>query len=195
MFFFEQLPAERAGNVLKSSMIRTGRVDIHRISGKRHTMDRKLIFQNKIISELDKKGFRNSEKRNAIIRAFVASNKHLNADELYEIVKKIRAGIGFVTVYRTLKLLVRYGFAREVDFKDGFTRYEINDEPSVQHDHLICIRCGSVTEFKDAEIEKLKDKASSNTGFAPIFHRLEIFGICKQCGKKKVKPGWKKMYV
>ncbi len=165
------------------------RVDIRGISVKVLTMDRKLIFKKKIISELDKKGFRNSPKRNAIIRAFVSSNKHLNADELYEMVKKINAGIGFVTVYRTLKLLVKYGFAREVDFKDGFTRYEINDEPSVQHDHLICIRCGSVIEFKDSEIERLKDKASRDTGFKPIFHRFEIFGICKQCSKKKVGLG------
>ncbi len=150
-------------------------------------MNRKLIFKKKIISELAKNGLRNSSKRNFIITAFVASRKHLNADELYAIVKKIDAGIGFVTVYRTLKLLVHYGFAREVDFKDGFTRYEINDEPAVQHDHLICIQCGSVTEFKDPAIERLKDKASRDTRFKPVFHRLEIFGICRQCRNTKKK--------
>lgn len=163
-----------------------GKVDISHGSGTLTAMKSTLIFKDKIISELDKNGLRKSSKRNAIITAFVASKKHLNADELYKIVKRKDAGIGFVTVYRTLKLLVQYGFAREVDFKDGFTRYEINDEPAVQHDHLICIQCGSVTEFKDPAIERLKDKASGDTRFRPVFHRFEIFGICRQCwGKRK----------
>ncbi|MGB9734821.1 MAG: Fur family transcriptional regulator [bacterium] len=147
-------------------------------------MDDKLVFRDKIISELDRLGYRKSSKRNAIISAFVTSDKHLNADELYDIVKKNHKGIGFVTVYRTLKLLARCGFAREVDFKDGFTRYEINDEPSVQHDHLVCIKCGAVIEFEDSEIKGLKDRASKQAGFKPIFHRLEIFGICKKCQDK-----------
>lgn len=138
----------------------------------------------RIISELNKKGLRNSSKRNAVISAFVSSSKHLNADELYDIVKKIKTGIGFVTVYRTLKLLVAYGFAREVDFKDGFTRYELQDEPSAQHDHLICIKCGRITEFEDAEIEYLKQKVCMKTGFQSISHRLEIFGVCSKCRLK-----------
>ena len=150
-------------------------------------MGNKAVLKDKIISELGKKGFRNSSKRNAVISAFVSSNKHLNADELYDIVKKIKTGIGFVTVYRTLKLLVAYGFAREVDFKDGFTRYEIKDKPSAQHDHLICVKCGRITEFEDAEIEKLKQKACLKTRFRPISHRLEIFGVCKRCRSKSGK--------
>lgn len=142
------------------------------------------MFRDKIILELDKLGYRNSSKRNAIINTFVTSKRHLNADELYDLVKKTHRRIGFVTVYRTLKLLAKCGFAREVDFKDGFTRYEINDDPYMQHDHLICVKCGAVIEFEDSEIKNLKEQASKQAGFKPIFHRLEIFGICKQCQKE-----------
>ncbi len=147
-------------------------------------MDDRAILRKKIISTLRENGLRNSSKRNAVIGAFVKSRKHLNADELYFIVKKIKTGIGFVTVYRTLKLLVQYGFAREVDFKDGFTRYEIKDELSNQHDHLICITCGNITEFKNNEIEIMKRRARLKTGFKPLYHRLEIFGVCRECQEK-----------
>jgi|YelNatPaOPRAMG01_1025707.scaffolds.fasta_scaffold01486_1 Fur family ferric uptake transcriptional regulator len=148
-------------------------------------MDDRLNFKERIISELGRMGYRNSSKRNIIISTFVSSNKHLNADELYGLVKKIDKGIGFVTVYRTLKLLVKYGFAKEVDFKDGFTRYEINDEATTEHGHLICVRCGSVIEFKDHEIDELKNRVSKRNNFKPVFHRLEIFGICEKCKNKK----------
>ncbi|MCL4558143.1 MAG: transcriptional repressor [Deltaproteobacteria bacterium] len=147
-------------------------------------MNSRAVLKKKIISTFSKSGLRNSSKRNAVVEAFVSSNKHLNTEELYGIVKKSKTGIGFVTVYRTLKLLVEYGFAREVDFKDGFTRYEIKDELSSQHDHLICVKCGHITEFKDGEIEILKRRARSKTGFNPLYHRLEIFGICRLCRGK-----------
>lgn len=147
-------------------------------------MDNRAVLEKKIISKLSENGLRNSSKRNAVISAFVSSNKHLNAEGLYDMVKKIKAGIGFVTVYRTLKLLVEYGFAREVDFKDGFTRYEIKDELSSQHDHLVCVRCGNITEFKGNEVETMKRRAHMKTGFKSMYHRLEIFGVCWKCQGK-----------
>ncbi len=147
-------------------------------------MYNRAVLKRKIISTFGKSGLRNSSKRNAVIDAFVSSNTHLNTEELYSIVKS-KAGIGLVTVYRTMRLLVQYGFAQEVDFQDGFTRYEINDDLSGQHEHLICIRCGHITEFKDGAIQNIERRARTKTGFSPLHHRLEIFGVCKLCREKE----------
>ncbi|MCL4478731.1 MAG: transcriptional repressor [Deltaproteobacteria bacterium] len=148
-------------------------------------MNNEVLIKRRIISELSDRGFRNSSSRNVVITAFAESNKHLNIEELHKIVKRIKPKIGFATVYRTLKLLVENGFAREVDFKDGFTRYELQKKSPDQHYHMICIKCKNVIEFDDKGIEQIKQTVCIKTGFKPLYYRLEIFGVCKKCSKKR----------
>jgi len=79
-----------------------------------------------------------------------------------------------------MKLLVDCGLAREVDLADGITRYE-NLYNHQHHDHLICMQCGSSIEFYIEEIEAVQDAASEQLGFKVLDHRLQIYGLCKNC--------------
>ena len=124
-------------------------------------------------------GGKRSRSRSAIIETFFKANVHVTVDELTNDVRKKFPRIGAATVYRTLKLLVRTGYAKELDFGDGSRRYESN--LSAHHDHLICTGCGKVIEFKDPEIEKLQDLVTRRHGFLSEGHRLDIFGRCRIC--------------
>jgi Fur family transcriptional regulator, ferric uptake regulator len=116
---------------------------------------------------------------------FVDAGQHLSAEELYVRVKKNHPGIGYATVYRTLKLLADAGLADERRFEDGFTRYEYKS-PNSHHDHLICTKCGAIIEFENERIEELQQDVARKNRFLVQSHKLELYGLCAECqGKKK----------
>ena len=128
------------------------------------------------------KGLRHSGQRRDILNAFLKTEKHLTADELYRIAKKKNPSIGAATVYRTLKLLRESGLCRELRLDDGTTRYE-HLYGHKHHDHLICTSCGSLIGILDPEIEKSQEKLAEKHGFHIKSHKLEIYGTCRKCRK------------
>jgi Fur family ferric uptake transcriptional regulator len=134
---------------------------------------------------LSGQGLKSTRQRDVVLNAFVSAGRHLSAEELYLLVKKSNPGIGYATVYRTLKLLAEAGLADERRFEDGFTRYEYNASDG-HHDHLICTRCGRIIEFENERIEQLQQDVARKNRFKVQSHKLELYGLCSDCqGKKK----------
>jgi Fur family ferric uptake transcriptional regulator len=127
-----------------------------------------------------RKNLKHSVQRDQILRIFLKSEKHLTADELYQAVKKNSPGIGFATIYRTLKLLCESGLCRELKCEDGLTRYE-HLYGHEHHDHLICLKCGKFIEVANPEIERIQEELARKEGFTVMRHRLELYGICRKC--------------
>ncbi|MDD5477393.1 MAG: transcriptional repressor [Candidatus Omnitrophica bacterium] len=126
------------------------------------------------------KGLRRTPQREAILRVFLSVERHLSIDELYKIVKRKDSKIGYVTVYRTMKVLEEAGLCNEIDFGDGISRFE-HQYGHGHHDHLVCLKCGSYIEVINPEIEKLQDELARENRFVPLKHKLQIFGTCKKC--------------
>lgn len=137
------------------------------------------IFKNYI----KKKKLKYTSQRVSILDIFLGAKRHLTADDLYMLVRKVYPEIGRTTVYRTMKLMCDAGIASEVFLSDRTARYEVKIGHE-HHDHLVCIECGKFYEVLDEKIEKLQEKLSRNYDFLALDHRLEIFGICKKCRKK-----------
>ncbi len=127
-----------------------------------------------------KRGLRSTRQRDLILDVFLSSHDHLSVEELYLKVKATNPGVGQATVYRTLKLFVEAGLAREMTMSDGQTRYE-HLSAGEHHDHLICTRCGAIVEFEDATIERLQGEIALRHGFSITSHRLDLYGICPAC--------------
>ena len=136
----------------------------------------KQIFQNFASS----KGLKSTRQRDMILDCFLSCDQHLSTEELYLKLKESMPGIGFATVYRTLKLFAESGIAREIQFGDGQTRYE-HLHAGEHHDHLVCTRCGAIMEFENETIEKLQAEVARNHGFTIMNHKLELYGICAKC--------------
>jgi Fur family ferric uptake transcriptional regulator len=137
-------------------------------------------------SYMAKRGLRSTEQRRLIIDTFFQQAEHVTIDELLDKVRSIDSRIGYATVYRTLKMLADGGIVQEHKFGDGFTRYELADEHA-HHDHLICLDCGSITEFEEPMIEELQDRIAARYGFVVQAHKHELYGICKKCFKRPKK--------
>jgi len=130
---------------------------------------------------LDGMGLKHTKQRDVILVAFLESAEHVSAEQLYQEVRKRSPGIGYTTVYRTLKLLVDAGLAQERRFDDGLTRYEIEH---AHHDHLVCLKCGKIIEFESELIEDTQEKIAVEYGFKVIRHRHELYGHCLSCQEK-----------
>ncbi|MCX7994793.1 MAG: transcriptional repressor [candidate division WOR-3 bacterium] len=136
-----------------------------------------------------KLNLKSSRKRDFIIDYFLTLNKHISIEELYNQIKTKIPGIGYSTIYRTLRLLVLCGLATARQFEKGITRYE-PVHIKKHHDHFICTRCGQIIEFHNRTIEKIQNNLAHKYHFLIQNHKLEIYGICQKC-KKKGRRQWR----
>lgn len=129
------------------------------------------------------KGLKSTRQREVILEEFLRdSDAHCSTEELYLRLRKKHPTLGYATVYRTLKLFAECGIAEERHFGDGQTRYE-RSHTDEHHDHLICTDCGRIIEFEDPRIEQLQDQVAGQHGFKIDRHRLELYGLCRDCQK------------
>ena len=131
-----------------------------------------------LTSYLDSKKLKHTKQRDVILTTFLDAKSHVSAEQLYDRVRDVNAGIGYTTVYRTLKLLVDAGIAQERRFDDGLTRYEVEHK---HHDHLVCLNCGRIIEFASEEIEVAQEQIAKDQGFKILHHRHELYGHCSGC--------------
>lgn len=130
-------------------------------------------------------GYKLTTQRRAILDVIVENKeKHLNPEEIYDIVKVKYPEIGIATVYRTLQLLEKLNIIYRVNFDDGYNRYELNyDSENHHHHHLICVKCGKVMEVKLDLLESLENEIEKENKFKIIDHNVKFFGYCANCKK------------
>jgi len=129
------------------------------------------------------KGYKNTQQRLHILRAFLDFAGHCAAEELLSAARERDPSVSQATVYRTLKLLCNAGLARELYFGDGLARFESRLDVEEHHDHLICERCGLTIEFFSEGIEHLQEELARQHNFVPTRHRLYLYGVCSSCGE------------
>jgi len=82
-------------------------------------------------------------------------------------------------VYRVLTQFEDAGLVIRHNFEGERAVFELNDED--HHDHMVCVECGSVTEFIDPRIEELQEKVASSHNFIIQDHSLTLYGVCNNC--------------
>jgi Fur family ferric uptake transcriptional regulator len=136
------------------------------------------VEREKLARYLDGTGLKHTKQRDVILVAFLESQEHVSAEQLYQVVRKDAPSLGYTTVYRTLKLLVDAGIAQERRFDDGLTRYEVEH---AHHDHLVCLKCSNIIEFNSDLIEHTQEAIADEYGFKVLRHRHELYGHCADC--------------
>ena len=131
---------------------------------------------------IKERGLKSTRQRDEIASWFFGITGHHSADQIYRSIQRSSPGIGFSTVYRTMKLLCESGLVHERHFQDGEALYE---NVSEHHDHCICTSCGRIVEFENERIEELQEQVARRFGFQLKTHKMELYGVCAECRKKK----------
>ena len=110
-----------------------------------------------------------------------AVQPHLSAEDIYRILLDSKEEIGLATIYRVLTQFETAGLVERHHFEGGQAVFEL--DRGKHHDHLICVRCGKIVEFYNAEIEANQQKIADAEGFKITDHSLIIYGECssKSC--------------
>lgn len=129
------------------------------------------------INELKSTGLKATMPRLKILEIFQKSEqRHLSAEDVYRVLLAEHSDIGLATVYRVLMQFEQAGILSRNHFEAGKAVYELNDEQ--HHDHLVCLDCGHVEEFYDAEIEKRQHAIARARGFTIADHSLSLYAHC-----------------
>ena len=139
-------------------------------------------------SELKTIGLKATLPRLKILEIFQTSGqRHMSAEDVYKHLIAENVDIGLATVYRVLTQFEQAGLLARNHFDNGKAVFELNE--GTHHDHLVCLTCGKVEEFYDADIEKRQQRIAKERGFALQEHALSMYGVCTKphCeGKKRV---------
>ena len=131
-------------------------------------------------SDLKQAGLKTTLPRLRVLSILEGSEvRHLSADEIYKSLSGDDGTIGLATVYRVLTQFEDAGLVIRHNFEGGRSVFELNDAD--HHDHMVCVTCGSVTEFFDRRIEDQQEKVAHDHGFTIQDHSLTLFGVCKLC--------------
>ena len=149
------------------------------------TISRQMVREAQEIlhRHLKRVGLKQTAQRDTILRTFLETRDHLSTDELHRLVQKKDQGIGYTTIYRTLKLLTECGLASEVAFHDGIARYE-HQYNRRSHHHMVCTECGSSVEFFSQEVDHLEQDIGRKYRYLTTRHTFQIYGVCEDCRKK-----------
>src|SRR5258706_690727 len=149
------------------------------------TISREMVreAQDILNRHLKRVGVKQTAQRDTILRTFLETPDHLSTDEPHRLVQKKDAGIGFTTVYRTLKLLSECGLASAVAFHDGIARFE-HQYNRRSHHHMVCTECGSSVEFFSPEVGELEQEIGHKHHYVTTRHTFQIYRICEECRKK-----------
>lgn len=155
-------------------------------------MSEKFNLEN-LREVLSKNNYKVTPQRKEIVRIFCEnseSNKHISAEELYDILLGKGFDFGLATVYRSVELLTSLGILSRIDFGDGRARYELSTgNPRLHnHHHLLCLNCKKVIEFEEDLLDDLEKIIEEKSDFKIENHEVKFFGYCSDC-RKKIESG------
>ena len=127
-------------------------------------------------------GQRYTSQRRALVDILAAAPAPLTLPQLLE----RSVGLAQSSAYRNLAVLERAGVTHRIVTSGDHACWELAEDLTEHHHHLICNACGDVTDFTvPSEIERGLDsalaEAASGAGFSALHHRLDLVGLCARC--------------
>lgn len=127
--------------------------------------------------ELKNTGLKATAPRMKILEIFQrGTQRHMTAEDVFRVLLLEHADIGLATVYRVLTQFEQAGILVRSHFESGKAVFELDQ--GQHHDHLVCLDCGRVEEFFDAQIEKRQQVVAQAKGFTITDHALSLYATC-----------------
>lgn len=136
-----------------------------------------------IVSRLKESGCKLTPQRLAVAKVLASSDGHPSVEKIYEELKDDFPTMSLATVYRNVMLIKSLGQVLELAFPDGSNRYD-GTRPT-PHPHLICVKCRKIMDLDLVRLKDLTTEVANETGFKILTHRVDFFGICRNCTGKR----------
>ncbi len=126
-------------------------------------------------TDLKKAGLKVTLPRVSILEILEeAEQHHMSAEDVYKTLLKNGNEIGLATVYRVLTQFEAAGLVTRHHFDGGQAIFELDTGDN--HDHIVCLKTGKVSEFKDAVIEERLEQIAKELGYTLDDHKIVLYG-------------------
>jgi Fe2+ or Zn2+ uptake regulation protein len=127
-------------------------------------------------------GQRYTSGRQAVVDVLAASKAPLTIPEVVAGGRRIPQS----SAYRSLAVLEQAGVVRRILTSGDFARFELAEDLTEHHHHLVCSTCGGVEDFTappalERSLRRAVRDVEDATGFAAAHHRLDLVGVCSAC--------------
>ena len=139
-----------------------------------------------IVTAFDRAGYRLTEPRRVVAELIAEQDGHFSAADLVTAARRRRVAIGRATVFRALEVLAGLQAVDRIDLPNGEHAY-VACQP-LHHHHVVCSRCGRVTDIADEGLRTVMREIARRTGYRVDEHRLELFGLCPDCQASDPSP-------
>jgi len=131
---------------------------------------------------LHEAGYKYTNQRKLVLDVLRDSSDHPTAEDLYARLRNRGERVAMGTIYRTVELLERIGLVRRIRL-DERSRYELveGDSDVKHHYHLVCEKCGGITDVGEDTLAIHAAEVSAVYGFHVSGHHFRIFGFCRDC--------------
>ena len=90
------------------------------------------------------------------------------------------------SAYRNLAVLEEAGVVHRVVTGEDFARYELAEELTEHHHHLVCTSCGAIEDIDipkalERNIDRTVTELARDSDFTHVSHRLDLMGLCPKC--------------
>lgn len=135
-----------------------------------------------VAARLHREGQRFTAGRRSLVDVLESSGRPLTLPEILG----LDTSVAQSSAYRNLTVLERAKVVRRISTADEWARFELAEDLTEHHHHLICGHCGTVEDFTvDDELEAAVDAALHRIArlrrFKPEHHRLDLIGTCAGC--------------
>lgn len=139
-------------------------------------------LHTEVAGRLRRAGQRYTSKRRAVVEILASASQPLSIPQ----VLAERRGLAQSSLYRNLAVLEHARVVRRIVTGEDFARFELAEDLSEHHHHLVCSNCGSVRDVSlpstlERRMEGALTAVATTAGFTPAAHRLDVIGVCGDC--------------
>jgi Fur family ferric uptake transcriptional regulator len=145
-----------------------------------HAHTKSAVTTDDLAAQLRGRGLRVTAQREQVLAA-VRRLGHATPDEI----SASLSDVDVATVYRTLELFEELGLVRHAHLGHGAASYRPAED---QHSHVVCHRCGSVSDAEPTIVDDLERRLHAGSGFELDRSHLTLFGTCRNCAGSDSAP-------
>ena len=127
-------------------------------------------------------GLRYTASRRSVVEVLAAADRPLTIPEILERDRSLAQS----SAYRNLNELIAAGVVHRIIAGDEYSHFELAEDLTSHHHHLVCTHCGRVEDVTldedlEASLTATLERAALQEGFRAEHHRLDVLGRCAAC--------------
>lgn len=144
------------------------------------SQERKNITLDMLNDRVRRAGMKVTQQRTQVLTVLLQNTSPLTVDEIFKQLVPSAETVDLVTIYRILKKFEESLLVNRLEFGDGVARFELTLESGHHHHHVICRSCQKVETLHLCDLDR-QIRTVEALGYSQLSHRLDFFGLCKQC--------------